>query len=193
MKNKEKRIAIYDFDGTLTAGCSFLKFLEFRAEKTGFGKILANLPRVLFSKNSSLKERVFELFFKGMEEENFREFCEEFCEKKIPGLIRKEILEMFLCDLETQDSIVIASASPEDYLSVFIKKYSEKVMVIGTRTEKKKGSITGKFIGEDCSKVEKIKRIVELLDLSEAYIKVYTDGYNDKPLIFLGNEVHLVK
>ena len=148
---------------------------------------------MLFSKQVSAKEKVFALFFKGMKEENFQEFCEKFCEKKIPESIRKEMLEMFLRDLETQELVIIASASLEDYLLPFVKKYSEKVRVIGTKIEKKNGIITGKFIGENCSKLEKIKRIVEIVDLSEAYIKVFTDGHNDKPLMFLGNEIHLIK
>jgi phosphoserine phosphatase len=159
----------------------------------GLGRILVNLPGVLFSKQASAKEKVFVLFFKGMEEENFQEFCEEFCEKKIPEIIRKEMLEMFLRDLETQELVIIASASLEAYLSGFAKKYSEKVLVIGTKIEKKEGIITGKFVGKNCSKLEKIKRIIAEVDLSAAYIKIYTDGYKDEPLMALGNEVHKLK
>ena len=159
----------------------------------GRGRILVNLPSTLFSKQTSAKEKVFALFFRGMEEEAFQRFCGEFCEKKIPEILRKEMLEMFLRDLETQDLIIIASASLEAYLLPFVKKYSEKVLVIGTKTEKKEGKIAGKFIGGNCSKEEKIKRILEKVDLSEAYIKVFTTGRNNKPLMFLGKEVHVLK
>jgi len=190
---EEKQIAIYDFDGTLTTESSFTKFLEFRKEKVGFGKILAHLPSAVFSKQASAKERLFGLYFKGMKEEGFRQLCEEFCAEKIPEMIRKEMLEMFLRDLETQELVIIASASIEAYLLPFAKKYSEKVLVIGTKIEKKNGIITGRFIGKNCSQLEKIKRIITEVDLSNAYIKVFTAGRNDKPLMFLGNEVHVLK
>ena len=75
----------------------------------------------------------------------------------------------------------------------FVKKYGDKAILVATKTEKANGIVTGKFVGKNCSKWEKVKRIIEIVDLSNAFISVYTDGFHDKPLISIGNEVHLVK
>jgi phosphoserine phosphatase len=140
-----------------------------------------------------MKEKIFGLFFKGMEEKVFEKLCGEFCEKRLANIVKKEIYEIFLKDLKEQDMVIIASASLEDYLLPFFKKYDEKVTVVGTKIEKKNGIITGRFVGKNCSKSEKVKRIIEVAYLGDAQVTIYTDGYNDEPLMSMGGEIHLTK
>ena len=56
--------------------------------------------------------------------------------------------------------------------------------VIGTEIEVKEGVITGKFKGENCYGVEKVKRFLELYPYRDTYqLYVYGDSSGDKPLL----------
>lgn len=187
-------VAIYDFDGTLTTESSFIDFLKFYLEKKkALLKFIDNIPSCFGATPTSIKEKIFSLFFKGMDVETYNKLCEDFCKNRLSTIIRQDIYQNFLKDIKEKDMVIVASASFEDYILPFVKKYGDKAILVATRTEKANGIVTGKFVGKNCSKWEKVKRIIEIVDLSNAFVSVYTDGFHDKPLISIGNEVHLVK
>jgi len=77
-------LALFDFDGTLSSKDSLGEFLKHASSKQSY---LFNMTRFLpyftlwqlrIISNSKAKERLFSLFFKGANEETFKQKAEEF-------------------------------------------------------------------------------------------------------------------
>lgn len=186
-----RRIAFFDFDGTITSKDTLLEFIKYGKGTGSFyiGFIL-NLPFLLAYKlkiisNQKAKEKILRFFFGGMPSNQFQEICDEFAAKKIPQLIlplaRTEINR--LKDIGAE--IVIVSASPENW----IKPWSEShdIKLIATKLEIKDGVIVGNIDGKNCHGEEKVKRIKAKYNLS-GYEEIYCygDSKSDIPMLLLG-------
>src|ERR1700753_4025120 len=89
-----KKIAFFDFDGTITTKDTMLEVIKFqkgvREFCTGF---LANSPFLVAYKaklisNKTAKERVVSYFFKGAPLSSFQSACDNFALAVLPALIR---------------------------------------------------------------------------------------------------------
>ena len=92
------RLALFDFDGTLTRRDTFLEFIRFCF---GSGRLYAGLllfsPLLILMKlrlypNGKAKQQVFSHFFQGMDEHRFEAYCSDFCRLRLPALLRPEML-----------------------------------------------------------------------------------------------------
>lgn len=185
-----KKIAFFDFDGTITTRDSLLEIIKFLKGRTAYYTgILLNMPWfIAFQINlisaDLLKEKILSYFFSGMPENSFQEQCDLFAERVLPGFIRPEaITEM---DRLRKDGfeMVIVSASVENWISKFAKQQS--LELIATKLQVKNGLITGKIEGKNCKGGQKVIRIKERWDLgSYQEIYVYADSPADKSMMAL--------
>ncbi|CAN5502482.1 HAD-IB family hydrolase [soil metagenome] len=188
-----KKIAFFDFDGTITTKDTMLELIKFQKGTVLFyAGFFINSPSIIAYKlklisNQLAKERVLKYFFKGTSQANFQQACDDFAGIKLPSMIRPGALTE-LEDLKAQGfEIVIVSASAGNW----IKKWCDNMGVrfLATQLEVENELITGKLKGHNCHGEEKVLRIRSAYDLS-AYdaIYCYGDTGGDKPMLELGTK-----
>ena len=192
-----KKIAFFDFDGTITKKDTLLEFIKFSSGRFNFFLgFLLNSPSLLayklkFISNQTAKEKVLRFFFRDMPLRKFQELCDRFADQKLPALIRPKALEEIEKLKKAQITVVIVSASPENW----IRKWAtmKQLELISTRLEIQDDRLTGKILGHNCHGKEKVNRITEnyvLSDYSEIY--AYGDSAGDKPMLALAS-IHFMK
>lgn len=186
----KKRIAFFDFDGTITTHDTLLEIIKFYKGNTRFYLGFAlNAPFLIAYKsgllsNQAAKERMLRYFFGGMPEAQFQQRCDAFAETRLPLLLRskalQEITKLQAAGVET----VIVSASAEQWLSAWCR--NNNLQLLATKLQVNNGRITGKIAGVNCHGTEKVNRIRAAFDLSQ-YDEVYCygDTKGDKPMLEL--------
>lgn len=186
----KKRIAFFDFDGTITTQDTLLEIIKYYKGnfRFYFGFAL-NAPFIAAWKaglisNQAAKERVLSYFFKGTSEHDFQQRCDDFGSACIPALLRpKAVLEIEKLKAAGFD-IVIVSASAENWIAAWCRE--NNLQLEGTKLAVKNGLLTGKIVGANCHGKEKVNRIQAAFDLS-AYDEIYCygDTNGDKPMLEL--------
>lgn len=187
-----KRIAVFDFDGTLTREDSLLVFIRYTRGNFRFisGFILMSpwliaMKAGLFS-NQKGKEMVLRYFFGGMSQSVFDDWCRKFAENRIPALIRPGALEEISRLKRENVEVVVVSASPENWLRYWT--LSHGLSLVGTQLQVKNGLITGRIEGKNCHGTEKVRRIREKYpDATTEIIAGYGDTKGDLPMLELAS------
>lgn len=186
-----KRIAFFDFDGTITSKDTLLENIKFHKGAAWFYiGFLLNSPYLVAFKtklisNQTAKEKVLKFFFGGNDEVSFQKKCDAFAEEKLPSFIRPKAMEEIKKHLALGTKVVIVSASASNW----IRKWSEahNIQVISTTLEINNNKLTGNITGKNCygeEKVALIKQHYNLQDYNEIYC--YGDTSSDKPMLQLG-------
>src|ERR1700733_227110 len=156
----KKRIAFFDFDGTITTKDSLLELIRFQKGPLRFYLgFLLNSPWLIAYKaglisNQAAKEKILAHFFGGSPLDRFDRQCDAFAGDCLPSLIRpKAILEMEKLK-KAGAEIFVVSASPENW----IRQWTDKMQVklIATRLAVSNGKITGKISEKNCYGQEKV-------------------------------------
>jgi HAD superfamily hydrolase (TIGR01490 family) len=189
-------VAVFDFDGTVTAVDSLRAFLR---NATGAARYLWGLiilsPRLLQYAWGMLpdwraKEIVLTHFFGGWREERLRAAAERFASDELPKLVKPAALERLRWHQQQRHRTILISASPELYL----RPWADAVGfddVSCTRLATERGIITGRILGNNCNGPEKVERLLELLgDLSQYYVCAYGDSRGDKELLAQANRAY---
>lgn len=186
-------LALFDFDGTITKKETISEFLRFCIGNARFVLAVVKIfPSILgyFSGligNQEIKERLLFETVGGWQEEWLVEKGQEFAEKRLPSLVRPKALERIQWHKERGDRIVLISASLIYYLRPWADIVGIKE-VIGVELEVEDGRITGKLLGENCYGAEKVRRLGELLDISNFdEIYAYGDSRGDREMLALAN------
>jgi phosphatidylglycerophosphatase C len=193
-KTVKQKIAFFDFDGTITTKDTLLEFIKYSRGSFRFylGFIL-NSPWLIAYKiklisNQKAKERILQFFFRNTPVERFEQQCDRFSREILPELIRPKALLEITRLKDSGASVVIVSASPENW----IRSWSDSVeaSLLATRLQTSSTTpphITGKIFEANCYGEEKVRRIKEcylLTDYSEIY--TYGDTGGDRPMLGLG-------
>lgn len=199
MDNKEF-IVVFDFDGTITTRDTFLDFIFFACgwKKLFFGglKSLSVLIwyffQTVFFKNMAVadivKEKIFTVFFGGIFKDKFDQFCDNYAVERLPEILRREALEKIQWHKERGHKLIIVSASMEDWIRPWALKNGFG-KVIATILEARDGLVTGRFLGKNCNREEKVKRfLAEYPNRNNYYLYVYGDSYKDQQLFDIANE-----
>ncbi|MGE0739438.1 HAD family hydrolase [Sulfurimonas sp.] len=186
-------LALFDFDGTLSSKDSLGEFLKHASSKKSY---LFNMTRFLpyfalwqlrIISNSKAKERLFSLFFKGANEEIFKQKAEEFSLQKLDTIIDEKRLQILREHQAKGDRVVIVSASMECWLKPWCKR--EGIELLSTRLEFTKGAFSGSFATKNCHGAEKARRIQEHLDIKQyETIYAYGDSSGDNEMLALAHK-----
>jgi phosphatidylglycerophosphatase C len=192
----KKRIAFFDFDGTITTKDTLLEFIKFSKGNLYFyfGFFL-NSPWLLAYKlkvisNQMAKQRVLTFFFGGMQLQNFQKQCDRFAAEILPGLIRSKAREEIVRLQGKGAIVVIISASPQNWIrgwadAIHAELIATRLQVSGSEAAEK---LTGKIDGKNCYGKEKVRRIQEVFNLTDfEEIYSYGDSPGDQPMLHLGN------
>lgn len=190
-----KKLALFDFDGTITTKDSFLEFLKFHKGGLNFLFGFALLSPYLVAMKLGLipnwkaKEIVLKYFLNGLSVEDMKNVSADFSAKIIPRLLRSRAMDQIKKHQENGDDIYIVSASAEDWLKPWCNQIGIKL--IGTRLEIIDEKITGRIDGNNCYGQEKVERVKAEIDISKySEIYVYGDSRGDKEMLALAHYPH---
>ena len=186
-------LALFDFDGTLTTKDSLGEFLKFSFSRE---KYLINMLKFVptfilwqlkFIRNDIAKQRLFNIFYHGIREEDFKKLATEFSLKKLDKIIKKERLDILKNHQKNGDRVVIVSASMQCWLQPWCDK--NNIELLSTRLEFLDSKFTGKFLTPNCYGKEKENRIKKHLNIKEyETIYAYGDSSGDDYMLAMADE-----
>lgn len=183
-----KKVAVFDFDGTLTTKDTLLEFIKFTHGEVAFwGGLSLFIPMIALMKlhlmpNWKVKEMVFSWFYKDMEYAKFIKLGEKFAD--YVETICKDSTIKQLKGLQAQGTnVYVVSASIDDWVRPFCKRLGVKD-VIGTIVEVKHGKLTGRFLSKNCYGQEKVNRLLEVEpNRNDYYLYAFGDSRGDKEML----------
>lgn len=188
-----KKIAFFDFDGTITTKDTMLEIIKFQFGKQKYliGMLqispwLIGLKAGLIN-NQKAKEKLLTHFFKGMNTGEFENMCKLFSNERLPALIRKEAVQKIFELQQKGFEIVVVTASPSDWVKHWCSKM--ELLYISTELEIHDEKITGKLQGLNCNFSEKVNRIKSLYRLDE-YEEIHAFGDSKGDLEMLAIATH---
>ena len=186
----KKRIAFFDFDGTITTRDTLLEIFKFYKGNFKFYLGFAiNAPVILAWKagiisNQAAKERMLQYFFGRLPVQTFQQQCDEFSKTVLPSLIRPKAMQEIEKHKAAGTEVVIVSASAENWIQQWCNLHN--IQLIGTRLQVKNDLLTGKIENRNCHGEEKVSRINAIFELSQYNeIYCYGDSGGDKPMLRL--------
>lgn len=186
---KDKVIAVFDFDGTITTKDTLFDFISFCFGRFRllFG-IFALSPILVAFKlntisNEVAKQEMLYHFFAQKGYDFFTEQCNLYKER-INKIVQKKALDKIKWHQEKGHQVVIISASIEDWIKPWAKELGIE-QVYGTRLEvDEENRITGRLASRNCHGEEKVNRLLEAYPNREEYtLYVYGDSNGDKELL----------
>ena len=195
----DKKIYVFDFDGTLTTSDTLIDFIRFARGTAWLVRCLVLLlPRLVLMKlgivdNGQTKQRLFAMCFKDMPTADFDELCHRFAAES-QNLKRQATWSVMERAMANGTPVFVVSASVDNWVSPF---FSGSVTVIGTKVESANGRLTGSFLTPNCYGAEKVRRLKETLpclvsDRSHYYVIAYGDSRGDKEMFAYADESHYV-
>ena len=185
-----KKIAFFDFDGTITTKDSLLEVIKFlKGRAAYYTGIFLNMRwfmayHINLISGDLLKEKILSYFFSGVPENIFQEQCDLFADRVLPGMIRPGAIAEMDRLLKEGFEMAVVSASAENWIRHFTQRLS--LELVATKLEVKNGLITGKLEGKNCKGEQKVICIKERWNLTEyEEIYVYGDSSADKPMMAL--------
>ena len=191
-----KAYALFDFDGTLISGDSFMLLCIYARKKglnsgvsfwKGIGAGIRYLLRLCGAKES--KEAALS-FLQGKSEKELQQLSADFCREVLRPRLRVQGLAELKARREAGAEVLLITASPAFYFEP-LKDELGITEIIGTRMDMgQDGRATGRICGENCKGLQKPLRLAEYLaavgerlDFSRSY--GYGDSASDMPMLEL--------
>ena len=172
-------LALFDFDGTITRGDSWKPFMRLAAGSgrkavaytvlapvgVGYytGLVAGRTARPLFA----------HVAFRGVEAARVHDLGRRYASEVLPNTVRPRALEQIAWHKRNGDKVVVVSGS----LAVYVRPWCERENLdcIATELEERRGRLTGRYLGGECTGAEKAARIRQLYDIRQ-YRQVYAYG-----------------
>ena len=189
-----KKLYLFDFDGTLTYKDTMFMFLKFYDPKKYSFQFLKHIPLFILLKlkladAESVKKSLIASILKGKSRYQIEKKAQQFFEENYPSLFRENALDFINNIDRTHTESYIVSASLDIWVKPFAEKFNMKLL--STQAEFKDDIFTGKFVGKNCNKEEKVNRIkLEIGDKKFDKIIAFGDTSGDKAMFKFANESH---
>jgi len=196
--DKMQKLALFDFDGTLTRKDTLFEIIIYiHGRRRFYLGMIYLLPFILlykikFLKNWQVKQKCLVYFFAGMPYDYFQAKCERFSTERLPYLLRNDAMKTFNKLKNGGVRTIIVTASAENWVKPWCDVQNTEC--IATKLEIKEGKLTGMINGENCHGIEKVLRIKNTVNLSQySSIEAYGDSSGDIPMLALATKPHYKK
>jgi phosphatidylglycerophosphatase C len=183
-----KRLVLFDFDGTITTKDTLLEFLLFYKGivKVGLGLLIFSPVLLAYAlkllPNWKAKQILLKYFIGNTDAKLFNTSCQEFADRKLPDLVRRKAIDMIRQHLRNNDTVVVVSASPENWVGPWCDKLGVKYLA--TQLDVKDHKITGNICGKNCYGPEKVTRLKSQYSISDYNeIIAYGDSSGDREML----------
>lgn len=194
------RISIFDLDGTLSIGDTYLPYLLgylirrpdrwLRAAVLPFAVLLFGLR---MRNNQWLKEVFLTQIFSGVDAESIASWNQIFLDRLLRTGLRTDVIEILRIRQEAGDVVILSTASLELYVEDLASRLGIQ-HIICTRIEWDGAKPTGKLDGMNCYGSEKISRVKNYLEANNIYgeVHAYSDHSSDWPLLEFADKAYAV-
>lgn len=187
------QLALFDFDGTITYGDSFIPFLRLAAGRARTVAALAALAPLIAGYRSGwvggslMRQAVALAVLSGCSEERIRKLGSRFHLETLRRSVRPQAEQRLSWHLANGHEVYVVSASLDFYLEPWCKERG--IGLICNRIQTRAGRLTGFYEGTDCCGPEKAKRVQQRLALHRfSKIYAYGDTADDDELLALAQE-----
>ena len=186
-----KKLYVFDFDGTLTRRDTLIAFIRFAR-----GTTWLLLMKLRLADNGRTKERLFSLCFKGMELAEFNDLCSRFASTASHRMIRQDTWDVMRKALAGGCRVFIVSASIDNWVAPFFKGVGS-VTILGTQIETVDNRLTGRFLTPNCYGAEKVRRLKDALpglknNRRQYEIIAFGDSRGDKEMFEYADESYYI-
>jgi phosphatidylglycerophosphatase C len=182
----DRKLYLFDFDGTLTKKDSLFDFLKFSFPSTYLKHFIFFIPlfliaRLKFIDPGKVKELFISSFLKGKSFIEINQLADNYFVKNHQTLIYKEA-DSFVKSISNYNDKFLVSASLDIWLKPFADYYQMGLICTKAKYDEN-GFFTGKFATPNCNYDQKKLRIEKEIDLS-LYDEVlaYGDTNGDKAM-----------
>jgi phosphatidylglycerophosphatase C len=197
-----KKLYVFDFDGTLTTRDTLIAFIRFARGTTWLLRCLLRLlPWLVLMKlhladNGRTKERLFSLCFKGMELATFNDLCSRFAVAASHRIIRQDTWDVMQKAIAGGSRVFIVSASIDNWVKPFFNSMGS-VTILGTQIETKDNRLTGRFLTPNCYGAEKVRRLKEAVpgltsNRRQYDVIAFGDSRGDKEMFEYADESYYI-
>jgi phosphatidylglycerophosphatase C len=188
----KKKLALFDFDGTLTRKDTMFEFLIFLEGRGSlYWSLLVLSPILILTKlgkydAEKAKKRLLSRHLKGMTEAVLRQKATRFCANVLPSLFRDEALEKLAFHRSKGHDVWIVTASLDLWVEPWLK--FQNLPGLCTKMAFSEGVFQGEFASPNCNGNEKVNRIraeIVLEDYERIY--AYGDSSGDKAMFKLAH------
>ena len=189
----QKKLILFDFDGTLSDRDSLLDLFIFTHGFTRFcWNMFLSVPVIIIWKLGLYdakkgKNFVINRFYKNWTKNKINQQGRLYLQKRMPKILRQGAIELIQSFQNQNNTIVIVSANIDIHLRAFCEEY--QLQLICTELYYEHGIYTGKFSTPNCDKQEKVKR-VKLIYNKVEFSKVIAFGNSsgDKAMLNWADE-----
>ena len=178
---RKKSLVLFDFDGTLCAIDSYSAFLKSVYPKHHFyRKCLGLLPEICgyylgYYPAHLLRPKLSKAFLNGLELSHLEAKLENFTTKILQQLT-PVVYQKLLWHRQQGHTIYIVSAGLDLYLSSIAQQLNVNLICSQIKMT---STLTGAYQSADCSNLEKVRRVKQVLDLSQ-FNCIYAYGNSDE-------------
>lgn len=189
--SERRRVAVFDFDGTLTRFDSLLPFLR---RVAGTGRVaralvpeIPELVRIAFGRGDrdTSKARVLARTLTGIDRDEIERVGTDYGRRLAERSIRPRLRERLTWHREQGHEIVIVSASLALYLREAARRLGVDAVLCTELEVNDAGVLTGQLAGANCRGPEKARRLVAHLGGVESELWAYGDSRGDDQLLAL--------
>lgn len=137
----------------------------------------------------AVKKSFISSILKGESRYQIEKKAKQFFDENYPSLIRENALD-FINNINRENTeSYIVSASLDIWVRPFAEKFN--MTLLATKAEFVDDVFTGKFVGKNCNKQEKVNRVkLELGDKKFDKVIAFGDTSGDKAMFKFANEFH---
>ena len=194
------RLALFDFDGTLTTRDSFLPFLRHVVGTPRFlaGLAATSLPLLGYAAglmaNDKAKEQVIRHFLGGRTLDELRARGETFAVDGLQGMLRDTTLQALHRHVAAGDECVLVSASLDLYLAPWAQRQGFSTVLCSSLATDAQGRVTGALTPRNCFGEEKARRVKAWLAGREpSHITAYGDSRGDREMLAMAQTAHWIR
>lgn len=191
-------VTVYDFDGTLYRGNSFIDFARSSLSplRLAAGSIAA-LPWIVAWKmglvtSSRAKEKLWCRWFRGMVSGDYHQACQRFT-VVIDARLKQEVYDSMLDSLTKPGNRTYIISASLGWVNAWASRHPG-ITVINTRPAIVDSILTGRFDGPNCLGNRKVELLLLHEKINDANpLILYTDSQADAPLMKIATETHLIR
>jgi phosphatidylglycerophosphatase C len=187
------RLALFDFDGTLTRSDTMFAFLSFVRGRSNLWLgmlwlsktlLLTKLGRISAEEG---KKKLLNYFIGGMSEVELKKLAQAFCMEQLPELFRDEALERLHFHRSKGHIVYVVTASLDLWVAPWLDE--QRLPGLCTQIQWEDGAFKGNFATPNCNGPEKARRIQAALDLTKfEHIFAYGDSKGDREMLELATK-----
>jgi phosphatidylglycerophosphatase C len=190
-----KRLFLYDFDGTITKKDSLFDFLKFSTNPLyyylGFCVFIPLFlgAKLTLLKKSDVKRRFISFFLKGKSKQELTKISQGYLDHIAHRPMFREAALNSIRAHKKEGDVYLVSASLDIWLEPIVKWLD--VGLICTKASYANDIFNGKFSTPNCNFDEKVKRVIDEINLEDYQRKVYYgDSSGDLAMKNIVDEYH---